>query len=135
MISSYSLNKTIAVNDTLEFDFNRILTGCTVKHAEGTSTFVLSKPGYYYITFNGTITDTTAGNVTVQLLNGATAIPGATASATIAAATDETTIGFATIVRVLPSCSAIDNTTNLVLSNTGIEATFSSINLNITKLC
>ena len=136
MISSYSnVSQTVAVDGKLNFDTTRILTGCTVRHTDGTPTFTLNKPGYYFITFNATITDTTAGNVIVQLLNGENAVPGATASATIAAATDEESIGFATIVRVLPSCSVIDNTTTLTISNTGIEATYINANINITKLC
>ena len=136
MISSYTIaDQTVAVDGLLRFDINRILTGCTVRHADGTPTFTLTKPGYYYITFNGTITDTAAGNVTVQLLNGGVAIPGATASAVIAATTDEQSFAFATIIKVLPSCCAIDNTTTLTIANTGIEATYSVANLNITKLC
>lgn len=136
MINSYTItNQTVGANEPLSFNINRISTGCTVKHADGTASFTLTRPGYYYVTFNGTITDTAAGNVTVQLLNGSTAIPGATASATIAAATDEETIAFATIVRVLPSCCAIDNTTILTVSNVGADATFSVANINITKLC
>lgn len=136
MINSYTTtSQTVAVDGKLNFDTTRILTGCTVKHADGTPTFVLTKPGYYYITFNGIVTDTTAGNVTVQLLNGTEEIPGATSSTTVAATTDENTVMFATIVRVLPSCCAIDNTTRLSVVNTGIEATFSVANINITKLC
>lgn len=136
MINSYSLtNQTVNTNGLLNFNIDRIVTGRTVKHADGTPTFTLTRPGYYYVTFNGTITDTAAGNITVQLLNGSTAVPGATASATIAAETDEQSVAFTTIIRVLPSCCAIDNTTNLTISNTGANATFSVANVNITKLC
>ena len=136
MINSYSLiSQAVAADGTLNFDTTRVLTGCTVKHTDGTPTFTLTKPGYYFVTFNGTITDTAAGNVTVQLLNGGIAVPGATASTTVAATTDEHSVTFATIIRVLPSCCAIDNTTNLTVANTGIAATYSVANINITKLC
>jgi hypothetical protein len=136
MISSYSLtSQAVAVDGTLNFDTTRVLTGCTVKHADGTPTFTLTKPGYYYVTFNGTITDTAAGIVTVQLLNGGVAVPGAEASITTAATTDERSFSFTTIIRVLPSCCAIDNTTTLTVANTGIAATYSVANINITKLC
>ena len=136
MINSYSLiSQAVAADGTLSFDTTCVLTGCTVKHADGTPTFTLTKPGYYYVTFNGTITDTTAGNVTVELLNGGVAVPGATASATVAAATDEHSVAFATIIKVLPSCCAIDNTTTLTVANTGIAATYSVANINITKIC
>jgi hypothetical protein len=136
MISSYSLvDQLIPVDGLLDFATNRILTGCTVKHVDGTPSFTLTKPGYYYVTFNGTVTDTAAGIVTVQLLNGGVAVPGAEASITTAATTDERSFSFATIIRVLPSCCAIDNTTTLTIANTGIEATYSVANINITKLC
>jgi hypothetical protein len=136
MISAYTLtDQIVAVDGLLDFDTNRIVTGCTVKHVDGTPAFTLTKPGYYYITFNGTITDATAGIVTVQLLNGGVAVPGAEASITNAAATDERSFSFTTIVRVLPSCCAIDNTTTLTVANTGIAATYSVANINITKLC
>lgn len=136
MVSAYTLvDQLVPVDGLLDFDTNRILTGCTVKHTDGTPSFTLTKPGYYYVTFNGTITDTAAGIVTVQLLNGGVAVPGAEASITSAAVTDERSFSFTTIIRVLPSCCAIDNTTTLTVANTGIAATYSVANINITKLC
>ena len=136
MINAYSLvNQIVAVDELLDFDTTRVLTGCTVKHVDGTSAFTLTKPGYYYVTFNGTITNTAAGIVTVELFNNGVAVPGAEASITNAAVTDERSFSFATIIRVLPSCCAIDNTTTLTVANTGIAATYSVANINITKLC
>ena len=135
MINSYSLiSQAVAADGTLNFDTTRVLTGCTVKHADGTSTFTLTRPGYYFVTFDGVITGTTAGIVTVELLNGADAVPAALASTTVAADAVET-LNFATIVRVLPSCPSIDNTTKLSVANTGVATTFTSANINITKLC
>lgn len=135
MINSYSLiSQAVAADGTLNFDTTRVLTGCTVKHADGTPTFTLTKPGYYFVTFDGVITGTTAGIVTVELLNGTDTIPAALASTTVAADAVET-LNFATIVRVLPSCPSIDNTTKLSVANTGVATTFTSANINITKLC
>ena len=135
MINSYSLiSQAVAADGTLNFDTTRVLTGCTVKHADGTPTFTLTKPGYYFVTFDGVITGTTAGIVTVELLNGTDAVPAALASTTVAAG-ETATLNFATIVRVLPSCPSIDNTTKLTVANTGVATTFTSTNINITKLC
>ena len=135
MINSYSLiSQAVAADGSLNFDTTRVLTGCTVKHADGTPTFTLTKPGYYYVSFDGVITGTTAGTVTVELLNGADAVPAALASTTVAA-DDVATLNFTTIVRVLPSCPSIDNTTKLSVANTGVATTFTSANINITKLC
>ena len=135
MISTYtSISQAVAVDGTLNFDTTRVLTGCTVKHADGTPTFTLTKPGYYFVTFDGVVTADAAGTVTVELLNGADPVPGAIAS-TALVADGIATLNFSTIVRVLPSCPAIDNTTKLSVLNSGIGATFTSANINITKLC
>ena len=135
MISTYtSISQTVAADGTLNFDTTRVLTGCTVKHADGTPTFTLTKPGYYFVTFDGVVTSDAAGTVTVELLNGADPVPGAIAS-TALDADGIATLNFTTIVRVLPSCPAIDNTTKLSVLNSGIGATFTSANINITKLC
>lgn len=135
MISSYSItSQAVAADGTLNFDTTRVLTGCTVKHADGTPTFTLTKPGYYFVTFDGVISGTTAGTVAVELLNGTDVVPAALASTTVAA-DDVATLNFTTIVRVLPSCPSIDNTTKLSVANTGVATTFTTANINITKLC
>ena len=135
MINSYTItNQSVAVDDTLNFNVTRILTGCTVKHIDGSASFTLTKPGYYYVTFNADVLGTAAGDVTAELINGSVAVPGATATTTIAIGETES-IAFATIIRVLPSCAAIDNTTTLTILNTGVEVTYTNANVNITKLC
>lgn len=135
MINAYTnISQAIAADGTLNFDTTRVLTGCTVKHADGTPTFTLTKPGYYFVNFDGVITGTTAGTVTVELLNGATPVPGATASTSVAVG-DIDTLNFATIIRVLPSCPSIDNTTKLSILNAGVGVTFTNANIVITKLC
>jgi hypothetical protein len=135
MINSYStISQAVAADGTINFDTTRILTGCTVKHADGTPTFTLTKPGYYYVTFNADVLGTAAGDVTAELLNGTVAVPGATATTTIAIG-DTANVAFTTIVRVLPSCAAIDNTTTLTILNTGVAVTYTNANINITKLC
>jgi hypothetical protein len=135
MINSYStISQAVAADGTINFDTTRILTGCTVKHADGTPTFTLTKPGYYYVTFNADVLGTAAGDVTAELLNGTVAVPGATATTTIAIG-DTANVAFTTIIRVLPSCAAIDNTTTLTILNTGVAVTYTNANINITKLC
>lgn len=135
MINSYTItSQPVAVDDTLNFNVSRILTGCTVKHVDGSPSFTLTKPGYYYVTFNADVLGTAAGDVTAELINGSTAVPGATATVTIAVG-ETANIAFATIIRVLPSCAAIDNTTILTVLNTGVAVTYTNANINITKLC
>ena len=135
MINSYTItSQPVAADDTLNFDVSRILTGCTVKHVDGSPSFTLTKPGYYYVTFNADVLGTAAGDVTEELINGAVAVPGATATTTIAIG-ETANVAFATIIRVLPSCAAIDNTTTLTILNTGVAVTYTNANINITKLC
>lgn len=137
MISSYNITEqAVATGGLLTFTTNRILTGCTVTHAEGTTSFQLNKPGYYYVSFNGIAAPTTAaGDVTVQLLSNTLPVPGAIATFSSTATTDLGNLSFATIIKVLPSCCAIDNTTTLTLTNSGVDSTYNNVNLSITKLC
>ena len=136
MISSYnSTTQTVAVDGAYVFDTNRIVTGCTVGHTPGTSTFTLTKPGYYYVVFNTTFSTAAAGDVTIELQANGTTIPGAVGTETITTAGNIKSITFATIVRVLPSCPVVDNTTILAFVATGIELEATTANVNITKLC
>jgi hypothetical protein len=136
MISTFnSTTQTVDVGAAYVFDTNRIVTGCTVGHVPGTSALVLNKPGYYYITFNTTFTTATTGDATVELQNGGIAVPGANATETVTTAGNTKSISFTTIVKVLPSCPAIDNTTTLTFVATGIALDATTAAVSITKLC
>ena len=135
MISSYNnTSQEVAINGLLTFTTDRILTGCTA--TRNGQTFQLNKPGYYYVTFNADGAATTAvGDIIVVLQNNGVAVPGAIATFTTTVADDVTNLAFSTIIRVPPSCCAVDNTANLTLVNTGVAATYTNVNINITKLC
>ena len=135
MISSYNNTaQEVAINGLLTFTTDRILTGCTA--TRNGQTFQLNKPGYYYVTFNADGAATTAvGDIVVVLQNNGVAVPGAIATFTTTVADDATNLAFSTIIRVPPSCCAVDNTANLTLVNTGVAATYTNVNINITKLC
>ena len=135
MISSYNnTSQEVAINGLLTFTTDRILTGCTA--TRNGQTFQLNKPGYYYVTFNADGAATTAvGDIVVVLQNNGVAVPGAIATFTTTVADDATNLAFSTIIRVPPSCYAVDNTANLTLVNTGVAATYTNVNINITKLC
>ena len=135
MISSYNnTTQEVAINGLLTFTTDRILTGCTA--TRNGQTFQLNKPGYYYVTFNADGAATTAvGDIVVVLQNNGIAVPGAIATFTTTVVDDATNLAFSTIIRVPPSCCAVDNTANLTLVNTGVAATYTNVNINITKLC
>lgn len=135
MISSYGNNSQIIASEgAVTFDVNRIVTGCTITHAEGTPSFKLNKPGYYFVIFNGDVTGAT-GDVVIQLTSNGVIIPGSEATTTLGANTDTANISFSSIIKVLPSCAVIDNLQTLVFVNAGVEATFTNVNVIITKLC
>ena len=135
MISSYNTNsQAVATGDSLTFTTDRILTGCTA--TRNGQTFQLNKPGYYYVTFNAVAAaTTTVGELTVELQNNGVVVPGAEASYTTTTAGDNSNYAFSTIIRVPPSCCAVDNTARLTVVNTGVDATYANANINITKLC
>jgi hypothetical protein len=135
MISSYNIStQNVATDGLLTFTTDRILTGCTV--TRNGDTFQLNKPGYYYVTFNVDAAATAAlGTLSIELYNNGVAVLGAEASSTTTVAGNLDNYAFATIIRVPPSCCAIDNTARLTVVNTGVPATISNANINITKLC
>lgn len=137
MLNSYTATlQELDINEDLVFSTNRVATGCAVNHAEGTTTFTLTRPGYYYVGFNGDgATDGTAGTVTIELLNNGTPIGGATASAYSGAVTEVVNLGFSTVIKVLPYCRCVDNFATLTVRNVGVAATFDNVNITITKLC
>lgn len=138
MIYSYSITpQTLTTNEDLVFTIDEVKTGCTVTHAEGTTTFSFNKPGFYYVTFNGVASATAAATepIVVEMYNGATAIAGALTSELSAAVDTPVALSMSTIIQVRPNCPAIDNKVSLTIKNTGIEAEFTNAALVITKLC
>ena len=135
MISSYNINsQAVPANGIVAFTTDRILTGCTATR-DG-NTFQLNKPGYYYVTFNAVAAaTTTVGELTVELQNNGVVVPGAEATFTTTTAGDNANYAFTTIIRVPPSCCAVDNIARLVFVNTGVDATYANVNVDITKLC
>ena len=135
MISSYNTTTQAVLTDGLvNFSTDRILTGCTV--TRNGNTFQLNKPGYYYVTFNAVASATaTLGDLTIALYNNGVAVPGALATTTTTVAGNNADYAFSTIIRVIPSCCMVDNTARLTLVNTGVDATYENVNINITKLC
>ena len=135
MISSYNTTtQAVLTDDLVNFSTDRILTGCTV--TRNGNTFQLNKPGYYYVTFNAVASATTTlGDLTIALYNNGVAVPGAQATTTTTVAGNNADYAFSTIIRVYPSCCMVDNTARLTLVNTGVDATYENVNINITKLC
>lgn len=103
---------TVVADDYINFDFNRLHTGTSISHADGSSVVRLNSPGLYLVMFDGTYTIGVAGSATVQLYNKGVAVPGAddTVSGTTAVPRG---LHFATLIEVKPSCAMIDNSAAL----------------------
>ena len=134
MISSYNITtQNVAVDGLLTFTTDRILTGCRV--SRNGPAFQLNEAGYYCGAFSASGCATSVADVTIELQKNGIAVPGAIATITPAAVGNTMNFAFATIIKVPPSCCAVDNTANLTLVNTGVAAIFTNVNINITKLC
>lgn len=102
----------VADNDYINFDYNRIHTGVSISHADGSSVVRLNSPGLYLVTFDGTYTIGTAGSATVQLYNKGVAVAGATDTVSGTTVVPRG-LHFTALIDVKPSCCMIDNSAAL----------------------
>lgn len=112
---------------------------CGTKTFDNTSTTVtLQHQGMYHVTATLVGTGTDAGVVTVQLLENGVAVPGALSSETITTAdTELRTFVIDTYVLVDDACLLGTNSTiakTISLQNTGVDATFTAVTLNVDKV-
>lgn len=125
-------DQTVAAEGFLDFNTNSVRNGCSVVHVAGSNSITLASDGLYLVTFNGNVTPTAAGDITLQLISNGTVVPGAEATITGAAA-DIYNISFSTLVKELPSCCAIDNTTVLQVQSSA-AATVNNASITIIKV-
>lgn len=121
-------SQTLTAGGFVDFATNRVLTGTSISHTAGSNTVELINAGLYLVEFNGTFEGTTAATITVALLNNGTDVPG-TISQVELAASEPTTLSFATLINVLPSCCATNNVAELQV---GCDTSVSLTNANIT---
>jgi hypothetical protein len=112
---------------------------CGIPTFSNTTTGVtLQQQGIYHITATAVGTGTTAGIVTITLLEDGVAIPSAFSSETITTPNTELrTFVIDTYVLVDSDCLLGRNTTvakTLSLQNTGVDATFTSVVFNVEKV-
>ena len=101
--------------------------GCNADIVGGNIT--LNGSGYYEVSAQITLTGTTAGNTTIELLKDGVAIPGAETELTLAVGVVDT-IGINTIVRQM----CFDGASTLTFVLTGTAATVNNISTVVTKL-
>ena len=126
--------QTVVTGSPVTF-VNGTRTGCSINFTAGTTSIRLAKPGLYQVQFSAYGAESgTAGNITVQMYRNGVAVPGAVSSANSTTVTDVKAIGFSSVVRVLPSCAAIDNDVTLTFVNTGVGATFGNVQATVIKM-
>ena len=119
-------DQTVVAEGFLDFNTNSVRNGCSVVHVAGSNSITLASDGLYLVT------PAAAGDITLQLISNGTAVPGAEATITGAAA-DIYNISFSTLVKELPSCYAIDNTTVLQVQSSA-AATVNNASITIIKV-
>lgn len=123
--------QTVAANGFVNFPTNNLLTGVAIGHTAGATTVNLIR-GLYLVTLNADVTPTAAGDIGLRLVRNGVTVPGA--EATVTGATGDTyNIGFATLIRVLPSCCVINNNSALQVQATA-AGTISNASLSVVRL-
>lgn len=122
---------TVVADEYINFDYNRILTGVSISHADGSSVVRLNSAGLYLVMFDGTFTIGTAGSATVQLFNNGVAVP---AAVDVVSGTTAVPRGmhFVTVIEVKPSCCAVDNSAALSVS-IDVAGVFDSAAITVVK--
>lgn len=126
-------SQTLAADGYVDFESNRLQTGCSVQHVAGSNTVNLINHGLYMVSVNADIVPATAEPITLQLLNNGETVPGAEATITGVAA-DSAHVAFTALIRVLKSCPCIvDNRASLQVQITE-AANISNANIVVVKL-
>ncbi len=119
---------TIAANGTIPVGTVIRRFGCNVNISG--SGITLTGAGYYDVDVSVTAAPTAIGTVTVTLLKDGVAVPGATASATVAAIGDNVTLPINALVR-LQCC---DDSSTLTLALTGAPSVINNAAVVVEKL-
>lgn len=125
----YTVNTGVAVQAGGVIPLGSIIRrfGCALQlNGNG---ITMDRPGYYDIGVSLTVLPTAAGAITATLLRDGTAVPGATATGTAAAAGSAVPLSFAAMVRQFGNCSG--STFTLILSG---AATVSNAAVSVFKI-
>ena len=124
----------VAENAGVVFGAPRIATGCTVRHENGTSRFVLTKPGIYHVLFVGNIAvpaGGVVGEIDVGLSVDGDVVDGTESAYTPAAVDEYGNVTVAALVRVY-GCG----TASVAIVNTsGAPINVRDANLLIDRRC
>lgn len=127
--------QSVAANAFVSFPINNLLTGVAIKHPAGSSSVSLIR-GLYLVSVNADVVPAAAGNVGLQLLStteSTSSVINGAESVVTGVADTAVNISFTTLVRVRPSCCAVNNTTSLQVQATA-AATINRAAISVVKL-
>lgn len=131
-LSTYSVaDQTVAAGDYVDYDINRVHTGCSIRHCPGSAVITLTGAGLYSGAFNANFTAVASGPVTFQLYRNGIAVEGAEATHQ-ATLNVPIAVAFPILELVRPSCVAIDNTAQLLVQ-VSAAGVINTANIDIIK--
>ena len=136
MYTNVSGGRVTQNNTSIVFDNKTIQTGCTVTANEPTNTITLRRAGIYSVQFNAIISNTTSTSefIGINTERDGVDVPEAHTGAASSSTDDLVAVSFNTLVRVRPSCHAVDNTTRLQFKVTGSDALVYFANVIVSKV-
>ena len=120
--------QTVAVGGTINLgSIVRRFGKCVTLNGTG---ITIMEPGYYDVDVSVTAAPTAAGTVIVTMYKDGVAVPGATASATAAAAGDPVNLSISALIRHCCACSG----TTLTLVLTGAAASVTNVAATVERI-
>lgn len=107
-------------------DYGKVCNGISLENG---NTVRITGPGVYYVAGGVIFTPTATGVVTLQLLNNGNVINGASVSVE-GTASESVILPFSKLIKVAPSCVAVDNTANLTVQITS-SGTIDGANISV----
>lgn len=127
--------QSVAANGFVSFPVNNLLTGVAIGHVAGSTSVSLIR-GLYLVSVNADVVPAAAGNVGLQLVStteSSTATINGAESVVTGAIDTAVNLAFTTLVRVRPSCCAVNNSTTLQVQATA-AATINRAAITVVKL-
>lgn len=127
--------QSVVANGFIEYPINNLLTGTAIKHTAGSTSVNLIR-GLYLVSVNADIVPAAAGNVGLQLLattESTSAVINGAQSVVTGTADTAVNLAFTTLIRVRPSCCAVNNSTSVQVQATA-AATINNSSIVVVKL-
>ena len=101
IMNAYSTpSAPVTSGNALIFDRNAVTYGTAISHTPDTAPFTISQPGFYDVSFNGSLGSAFPLELLLYLEQNGTVVPGATASQTFQSDTASINISFSEVIQV-----------------------------------